>query len=218
MNNKTKNLIATLALAPLALLASASAWATPVAGTYFNDNDCSGVFGQGFDTCKVGNSPIIAKGNVASTAPGGFSWQVNSLFPSVTGGEWSITSTDSGRQGSFVYTPGANDPLITYFVAKLGNDFILYGLVGALAGGQQTGSWNSADAGTNPPNWPATDDRCVRNPTNQNCLPSLKMGGGLSHLSFYDTRVPVPTPEPTSLALLGLGLLGAGLARRRKAS
>lgn len=40
-------------------------------------------------------------------------------------------------------------------------------------------------------------------------------GGGLSHVELYG-RSPASVPEPGTLALLGLGLLGAGLARRRK--
>lgn len=41
-------------------------------------------------------------------------------------------------------------------------------------------------------------------------------GGGLSHIQLYGRSSVANVPEPGTLALLGLGLLGAGVARRRK--
>jgi hypothetical protein len=42
-------------------------------------------------------------------------------------------------------------------------------------------------------------------------------GGGLSHVQLYAREPAANVPEPGTLALFGVGLLGASLARRRKA-
>jgi hypothetical protein len=41
-------------------------------------------------------------------------------------------------------------------------------------------------------------------------------GGGLSHVNLYGTGDPVSVPEPTTVGLFALGLVGLGVAARRR--
>jgi hypothetical protein len=168
--------------APLALagaFAPTGAQASPIIET-IEGNDCAGVLGRPFENCAYNGSPIIAKFNLEN---GNFVGQINStIFPSVTGGEFSISYDSVTNSGSWTYTPGAGDPLITVFVVKWGPQFTVF----ANDGDPNSGSF---------------------------VIPGQQ---GLSHISFYDTQVPVPAPA--ALALFGVALAGLGLAMRRRAA
>jgi len=162
-------------------------------------NDCAGVFGGSFPECKVpalydpDETPIIIKFDYNSET-GLFSTTINSaLFPTITGSEFSFDfDVSDGGTGTWTYTPGVDDPVINFFVAKGGPDgFNLFSNLGD----------PNSDTWFTPP------------------TPGVP-NAGLSHLSFYDSDGgEIPVPEPGSLALLGVGLIGiAGLARRRKSA
>jgi hypothetical protein len=173
-------------LSAVSTVASAALVAT------IDGNDCAGVFGGSFSECKVpalydpDETPIIIKFNIGGAT------EINSLlFPTISGDEFAFDFTGEGGTGTWTYTPGDDDPVITFYVAKGSDAFNLFSNLGD----PNTDTWQT---------------------------PVNASGGfsGLSHLSFYDSDGgEIPVPEPGSLALLGIGLLGiAGLARRRKSA
>lgn len=171
-------------------------------------NDCAGQFGGSFENCAVNGSPIIAKfefeedGSLTDPDPGDDpNPQINADFTSVTGAEFSFGGTDE-TSGTWSYAPEGDDPGVRYWVAKGGPRFNLFFMVDA-----------------------AFDGVCAEEPLSDDCMDqalvqeegswSTPSQNGLSHLSFYDTERSVPEPAP--LALLGLGLLGLGVTRLKRA-
>lgn len=114
-------------LAPFALAAAisgVSAVAQAATVTYYKGNECGA---GGFSGCTYDGSPTIVKFNGT-----GFTLsEISTGFPSITGDEFTFAVSQYNKEqepiaGSFTYTPGAGDPLITAFAVKAGNGYNLY--------------------------------------------------------------------------------------------
>ncbi|MDG1463274.1 MAG: VPLPA-CTERM sorting domain-containing protein [Gammaproteobacteria bacterium] len=199
--------------AVLVYLAGASLQANAVIVTAsFNQNDCSGYFttGSGFDSCTVfvdSNgvdielSPVIAKfGEDLNVS------DINStLFPSITGDEFTLTGTSANNvTGDWTYVNGTDDPGVRYWATKAGKGFVLAWEVDAAAvasGGVCSSSDNY--------NLDCLDAAKVVNSGSW----STPSGKDLSHITFYDTAA---VPVPAAVWLLGSALGGLGFMRRKQ--
>lgn len=116
----------TAAAAIAAILMAGGASAATIKKTVYSDgapppNDCSGLFGQGFDNCvDPDGSPVIAKWDVEEDE-----WTFNSSFSDVTADMFTITF-NSTSSGTWSYAPCAACVDVTSWVAKDGDGFVWF--------------------------------------------------------------------------------------------
>lgn len=155
----------------------------------FSGNDCGGA--GGFANCYA-----TITGTHQGAAGGGSptiykresgGGQDFGSFGSITGSEFVVSIDANTNVLTWTYTPGAGDPEIHYFDIKQANGFALfYDLTAPI-------TTFTVDLDTYFPNNP-----------------------GFSHVTFFDTGSTPQVPEPATLAVFGMGLLGLGLAARRR--
>jgi hypothetical protein len=132
------------AAAVVAVVSAGSALALPysLVKVYDPGNDCSGVFGQGFENCESPDgSPIIAKYDVGNAQP----WTLNtSVFPGLVNSMFTMTFTD-GKSGTWSYN-GTTGVKITSFVLKAGSAFAYYKMNTPSASFSNI-AWSTSDLG-----------------------------------------------------------------------
>ena len=170
--------ISTLSAAACFVLA---ALGSPAAAVTTNGSECAQQ--GGFSSCTLDSFDTLIKFDGALAKD-----DTSSKYTTLSGAEFTLSFVQGKTSGTWSYTPGVGDPVLTRLLVSAGNNDQIFDITGL-----SSGTWQTPFVTKN-------------NKTKQQ---------ELSHLTFFG-EMPAAVPLPATGLLLAGALGGLGLIRKRR--
>jgi hypothetical protein len=166
------------------------------------------------DGCLVGSGNPDTGGGPTQDPTVSASWNVNGYFGEDWVGGVRLDSDEGSTKTVFGYDFSLDGLGSHPWTGSITLDESFLNAIEELMVTLKGGGTHYAFEWIDPTTWACTDGTCTNTFEADAPIGNGRFGSGLSNAVVYWTGV-VPVPEPTALGLLGVGLLGIGIATMR---